>query len=257
MERWKPEVKCSEREERLLKLAGKSRKLFVFLREHRHEIFADRFKKKSASPVAGSKKWTAAEKLRVVAAAQARRAARRAVITRGMREVPPLAGSPAGRVFAASCGATVAVASPSASPRCAGSPPGKTATALMAEQLEVVEELPDLAFFLLLNRPFQVQGRALGLRMDTARPQKGRTKVGTISSRISGPAGRKALPLVASHVSDSRGCFGHAELDLPLGVLADVLEPAANQHGKQATQVAPRIDSHDPGSPQLRRRWRA
>jgi hypothetical protein len=32
MERWKPEVKCSEREERLLKQAGRSRKLFVFLR---------------------------------------------------------------------------------------------------------------------------------------------------------------------------------------------------------------------------------
>ena len=43
MERWKPEVKRSEREERLLKLAGRSRKLFVFLREHRHELFADAF----------------------------------------------------------------------------------------------------------------------------------------------------------------------------------------------------------------------
>ncbi|ADO70232.1 IS1182-like element ISStau7 family transposase [Stigmatella aurantiaca] len=43
MERWKPEVKCSEREERLLKLAGRSRKLFVFLREHRHELFAEAF----------------------------------------------------------------------------------------------------------------------------------------------------------------------------------------------------------------------
>lgn len=43
MERWTPEVKCSEREERLLKLAGRSRKLFVFLREHRHELFAEAF----------------------------------------------------------------------------------------------------------------------------------------------------------------------------------------------------------------------
>ena len=32
MERWKPAVEQSAREQRLLKLAGKSRKLFVFLR---------------------------------------------------------------------------------------------------------------------------------------------------------------------------------------------------------------------------------
>jgi hypothetical protein len=43
MERWKPKVECSGREERLLKLAGKSRKLFVFLRHHRHELFDDSF----------------------------------------------------------------------------------------------------------------------------------------------------------------------------------------------------------------------
>jgi hypothetical protein len=43
MERWKPTVAQSAREQRLLKLAGKSRKLFVFLREHRHELFDDAF----------------------------------------------------------------------------------------------------------------------------------------------------------------------------------------------------------------------
>jgi len=43
MERWSPPVACSEREERLLKLAGKSRKLLVFLREHRHEILDEAF----------------------------------------------------------------------------------------------------------------------------------------------------------------------------------------------------------------------
>jgi hypothetical protein len=43
MERWNPGVKSSERETRLLRLAGKSRKLFVFLREHRHEIFDEKF----------------------------------------------------------------------------------------------------------------------------------------------------------------------------------------------------------------------
>ncbi len=43
MERWKPAVPCSPREKRLLKLAGKSRRLFVFLREHRHELFDDAF----------------------------------------------------------------------------------------------------------------------------------------------------------------------------------------------------------------------
>jgi len=43
MKRWILPVRCSKREERLLKLAGKSRKLLVFLREHRHEIFDDGF----------------------------------------------------------------------------------------------------------------------------------------------------------------------------------------------------------------------
>ncbi len=36
-------MECSAREQKLLKLAGKSRKLFVFLREHRHELFDDAF----------------------------------------------------------------------------------------------------------------------------------------------------------------------------------------------------------------------
>lgn len=39
MERWRPAIARSPREERLLKLAGKCRKLFVFLRERRHELF--------------------------------------------------------------------------------------------------------------------------------------------------------------------------------------------------------------------------
>jgi hypothetical protein len=43
MERWKPAVEQSAREQRLLKLAGKSRKLFVFLREHRRELFDEAF----------------------------------------------------------------------------------------------------------------------------------------------------------------------------------------------------------------------
>jgi hypothetical protein len=43
MKRWQPEAKCSEREVRLLRLAGKSRKLFVFLREHRHELMDEGF----------------------------------------------------------------------------------------------------------------------------------------------------------------------------------------------------------------------
>ena len=41
MRRWSPPISRTDREERLLKLAGKSRKLFVFLREHRHELFDD------------------------------------------------------------------------------------------------------------------------------------------------------------------------------------------------------------------------
>ncbi len=39
MKRWSPAVGRSTREERLLKLAGRSRKLLVFLRRHRHELF--------------------------------------------------------------------------------------------------------------------------------------------------------------------------------------------------------------------------
>ena len=43
MKRWSPPVEQSAREERLLKLAGRSRKLLVFLRRQRHEIFEDKF----------------------------------------------------------------------------------------------------------------------------------------------------------------------------------------------------------------------
>jgi hypothetical protein len=43
LKRWNPAVPRSEREGRLLKLAGKSRKLLVFLRERRHEIFNEAF----------------------------------------------------------------------------------------------------------------------------------------------------------------------------------------------------------------------
>lgn len=46
MERWNPPVELTPREDRLLKLAGKSRKLFVFLRLHRHELFSDPFQAK-------------------------------------------------------------------------------------------------------------------------------------------------------------------------------------------------------------------
>lgn len=54
MKRWDPSVPCSEREERLLKLAAKSRKLLVFLRERRHEIFDDGFQAELASMYRGS-----------------------------------------------------------------------------------------------------------------------------------------------------------------------------------------------------------
>src|SRR5688572_2051066 len=49
MKRWRPTVEVSARELRLLKLAGKSRKLFVFLREHRHELFDDAFQEELES----------------------------------------------------------------------------------------------------------------------------------------------------------------------------------------------------------------
>lgn len=49
MERWKPTVEVSAREQRLLKLAGKSKRLFVFLREHRHELFDDIFQEELES----------------------------------------------------------------------------------------------------------------------------------------------------------------------------------------------------------------
>jgi hypothetical protein len=43
MKRWSPPVELSEREKNLFRLASKSRKLFLFLREHRHEIIDDAF----------------------------------------------------------------------------------------------------------------------------------------------------------------------------------------------------------------------
>jgi hypothetical protein len=43
MKRWNPPVELTLREERLLKLAGNSRKLFVFLRLHRHRLFSEEF----------------------------------------------------------------------------------------------------------------------------------------------------------------------------------------------------------------------
>ena len=43
MQHWSPPIKFSEREENLFKLATKSRKLFAFLRKHRHEIFSAPF----------------------------------------------------------------------------------------------------------------------------------------------------------------------------------------------------------------------
>jgi len=43
MERWKPEEKLSEAEEKLVKKVEKNRKLVGFLRRHRHEIFGDEF----------------------------------------------------------------------------------------------------------------------------------------------------------------------------------------------------------------------
>jgi hypothetical protein len=49
MERWKPTLELSPREQRLLKLAGRSRKLFVFLRVHRHELFDDVFQEELES----------------------------------------------------------------------------------------------------------------------------------------------------------------------------------------------------------------
>ena len=39
--RWKPSAKLSKREEMILKRCRKTRKLFAFLRKHRHELFSD------------------------------------------------------------------------------------------------------------------------------------------------------------------------------------------------------------------------
>lgn len=54
MKPWTPPVRCSQREERLLKLAGKSRKLLVFLRERRHEILDEAFQAELESMYRGS-----------------------------------------------------------------------------------------------------------------------------------------------------------------------------------------------------------
>lgn len=49
------------REQRLLKLAGKSRKLFVFLREHRHELFDDAFQNELSQMYRQTEQGTAAQ----------------------------------------------------------------------------------------------------------------------------------------------------------------------------------------------------
>jgi Transposase DDE domain/Transposase domain (DUF772) len=41
--RWSPPIACSPGEMELMKIAGRSRKLFGFLREHRHELFDEAF----------------------------------------------------------------------------------------------------------------------------------------------------------------------------------------------------------------------
>lgn len=43
MERWKPRQELSKREEKIMKQVEKTRRLFKFLREHRHELFDDAF----------------------------------------------------------------------------------------------------------------------------------------------------------------------------------------------------------------------
>lgn len=43
MQDWFPRIECSQTEKQLMRVASRSRKLFVFLREHRHELFDDSF----------------------------------------------------------------------------------------------------------------------------------------------------------------------------------------------------------------------
>src|SRR5450432_4771741 len=54
MKRWYPPVPCSEREEKLLKLANKSRKLLVFLRKHRRQLCDESFQKELEAMYRGS-----------------------------------------------------------------------------------------------------------------------------------------------------------------------------------------------------------
>src|SRR5215208_756196 len=43
LKRWKPRLDYTKQEERLLKRLRKTRKLFAFLRDHRHELFDEDF----------------------------------------------------------------------------------------------------------------------------------------------------------------------------------------------------------------------
>ncbi len=43
LDRWKPRLDYTKQEERLLKRLRKTRKLFAFLRDHRHELFDEAF----------------------------------------------------------------------------------------------------------------------------------------------------------------------------------------------------------------------
>lgn len=48
MQEWAPPIRLTPRDERLVKLAARSRKLFGFLRTHRHEIFNEAFQEQLA-----------------------------------------------------------------------------------------------------------------------------------------------------------------------------------------------------------------
>jgi len=54
IDRWHPSTTLSKREERLMKRLTRTRKLFGFLRMHRHELFDEKFQAELESMYRGS-----------------------------------------------------------------------------------------------------------------------------------------------------------------------------------------------------------
>jgi hypothetical protein len=54
MRQWKPSIELTKKEQFIIKRLRRTRKLFAFLRLHRHELFDDRFQEELAGMYRGT-----------------------------------------------------------------------------------------------------------------------------------------------------------------------------------------------------------